>query len=138
MFSSGTSQILAASLRAQAAWLHLSGDEANARNAHLLAGNMQTMPVTENPLLAALVAVGFQEFDARKLGNYGYGRFPDVVTSLEYEMSQLESTLRNLRQETSNLRLEAASLRSPERIERVARRDLHLRLPSADQVITVD
>ena len=60
------------------------------------------------------------------------------VTSLEYEMSQLQSTLRDLRQETSNLRLEAASLRSPERIEQVARQELHLRLPSADQVITVD
>ena len=60
------------------------------------------------------------------------------VTSLEYEMSQLQSTLRDLRQETSNLRLEAASLRSPERIERVARQELRLRLPSADQVITVD
>ncbi|HUU94804.1 MAG TPA: FAD-dependent oxidoreductase [Phycisphaerae bacterium] len=34
---------------------------------------------------AILVAVGFQEFDARKLGNYGYGRFPNVVTSLEFE-----------------------------------------------------
>jgi len=32
-----------------------------------------------------LVAVGFQEFDARQLGNYGYGRFPNVVTSLELE-----------------------------------------------------
>ncbi len=32
-----------------------------------------------------LVAVGFQEFDARKLGNYGYGRLPNVVTSLELE-----------------------------------------------------
>lgn len=60
------------------------------------------------------------------------------VTSLEYDMSQLQSTLRDLRQETSNLRLEAASLRSPERIEQVARQELHLRLPSADQVITVD
>ncbi len=60
------------------------------------------------------------------------------VTSLEYEISQLESRLRGLRQETSNLRLEAASLRSPERIERVARKELHLRLPTADQVITVD
>jgi len=60
------------------------------------------------------------------------------VTGLEYEMSQLESTLRDLRQEESTLRLEAASLRSPERIERVARKELHLRLPSADQVITVD
>ena len=34
---------------------------------------------------AVLVAVGFKEFDARKLGNYGYGRLPDVVTSLELE-----------------------------------------------------
>ncbi len=32
-----------------------------------------------------LVAVGFKEFDARKLGNYGYGRLPNVVTSLELE-----------------------------------------------------
>ena len=34
---------------------------------------------------AILVAVGFQEFDARKLGSYGFGRFPNVVTSLELE-----------------------------------------------------
>ena len=60
------------------------------------------------------------------------------VTSFEYEISQLESQLRSLRQETSNLRLEAASLRSPERIERVARNELNLQLPTADQVITVD
>jgi heterodisulfide reductase subunit A len=32
-----------------------------------------------------LVAVGFQEFDARELRNYGYGRFLNVVTSLELE-----------------------------------------------------
>jgi len=32
-----------------------------------------------------LVAVGFQEFDAAKLGNYGYGRFANVITSLELE-----------------------------------------------------
>lgn len=32
-----------------------------------------------------LAAVGFQEFDARALGQYGYGRLPDVVTSLELE-----------------------------------------------------
>jgi len=60
------------------------------------------------------------------------------VTGLEYEISHLESSLRDLRQETSSLRLEAASLSSPERIERVARKELNLRLPTADQVITVD
>jgi cell division protein FtsL len=60
------------------------------------------------------------------------------VTSLEYEMSLLESKLRGLREEASNLSLEAASLRDPERIERVARKELNLRLPSSEQVITVD
>ncbi|MDH3453860.1 MAG: cell division protein FtsL [Desulfuromonadales bacterium] len=60
------------------------------------------------------------------------------VTGLEYEISQLQSNLRSVQQETSNLRLEAASLRSPERIERVARKELNLRLPSAEQVITVN
>ena len=60
------------------------------------------------------------------------------VTGLEYEISQLESSLRELNQETSNLRLEAASLKNPERIERVARKELNLRLPSSEQVITVD
>lgn len=34
---------------------------------------------------AILVAVGFEEFDARSLKNYGYGRFPNVITSLELE-----------------------------------------------------
>jgi cell division protein FtsL len=60
------------------------------------------------------------------------------VTGLEYEISQSESTLRDLRHEMSNLRLEAASLRSPERIERVARKELNLRLPTAEQVVTVN
>lgn len=60
------------------------------------------------------------------------------VTSLDYEISRLEATLRKARQETSQLRLEAASLGSPERIERVARTELGLRLPVAEQVITVD
>jgi cell division protein FtsL len=60
------------------------------------------------------------------------------VTSLEYEMSQLEGKLRDLRQDATNLTLEAASLSNPERIERVARKELSLRLPSSEQVITVD
>ena len=60
------------------------------------------------------------------------------VTGLEYELSMMESHLRELQHETSNLRLEAASLSSPERIERVARKELNLRLPTSEQVITVD
>jgi heterodisulfide reductase subunit A len=41
--------------------------------------------ILEREVGAVLVAVGFQEFDARALGNYGYGRFPNVITSLELE-----------------------------------------------------
>ncbi len=40
---------------------------------------------TEIDAGSILIAVGFQEFDARKLGSYGYGRYPNVVTSLELE-----------------------------------------------------
>ncbi|MBN2082008.1 CoB--CoM heterodisulfide reductase iron-sulfur subunit A family protein [bacterium] len=32
-----------------------------------------------------IIAAGFQEFDASALGNYGYARFPNVITSLELE-----------------------------------------------------
>lgn len=60
------------------------------------------------------------------------------VTGLEYEISNAEGSLRDLRHELSSLRLEAASLRSPERIERVAREELKLRLPTAEQVVTVN
>lgn len=32
-----------------------------------------------------LVSTGFQIFDARKMAQYGYGRYPNVLTSLEFE-----------------------------------------------------
>jgi len=60
------------------------------------------------------------------------------ATSLDYEISRIEASLRKAHQETSQLRLEAASLGSPERIERVARTELGLRLPVPEQVVTVD
>ncbi len=34
---------------------------------------------------AVILAPGFEEFDARLRGEYGYGRFPNVVTSTEFE-----------------------------------------------------
>jgi heterodisulfide reductase subunit A len=34
---------------------------------------------------AVILAGGFEPFDARLKGEYGYGRWPNVVTSLEYE-----------------------------------------------------
>ncbi|HER63648.1 MAG TPA: cell division protein FtsL [Desulfobacteraceae bacterium] len=60
------------------------------------------------------------------------------VTSLEYEISRIEDSLRSSRQEMAQLTLEAATLSSPDRIERVARKELGLRLPVPEQVITVD
>ena len=32
-----------------------------------------------------LLATGYQQFDARRTGQYGYGRLPDVVNGLEFE-----------------------------------------------------
>jgi len=60
------------------------------------------------------------------------------VVNLAYDISSLEGRLRGMQQETQRLRLEAASLRSPGRIERVALNELGLRLPTPEQVITVD
>ena len=61
-----------------------------------------------------------------------------AVVNLEYNISSLETELRSKQQESQRLRLEAASLRSPARIEQLARKELGLRHPSPDQVITVD
>lgn len=32
-----------------------------------------------------IIATGFKTFDARRIENYGYGKFPNVLTSLEFE-----------------------------------------------------
>jgi len=32
-----------------------------------------------------IIATGFKTFDARRIANYGYGKFPNVLTSLEFE-----------------------------------------------------
>lgn len=60
------------------------------------------------------------------------------VVHLEYDISSIEAQLRVVDQESQRLRLEAASLRSPGRIETVARNELGLRLPTPEQVITVN
>lgn len=60
------------------------------------------------------------------------------ATSLDYDISRLESAVRSARQETTELRLEVATLGTPQRLEQVATRDLGLRLPVAKQVVTVD
>jgi len=59
------------------------------------------------------------------------------VVTLDYDISRLESELRNLGQQTRQLRLEAASLSRPDRIEALAKRNLGLRFPSSRQLIPV-
>lgn len=59
------------------------------------------------------------------------------VVNLEYNISSLESRVRDIKQETKRLRLEAASLRNPVRIEQVAKAELGLRLPTPEQIIIV-
>jgi heterodisulfide reductase subunit A-like polyferredoxin len=41
--------------------------------------------VEEIPVGAVVLAAGFEEFDATLKSEYGYGRIPDVVTSIEFE-----------------------------------------------------
>ena len=47
-------------LQALAAWLHLAGDEHNARNAALLAHSSMSMPGHENPLMLELFGQGLR------------------------------------------------------------------------------
>ncbi|WP_305041617.1 cell division protein FtsL [Geoalkalibacter sp.] len=59
------------------------------------------------------------------------------VFQLKYEISTLETTLREAQQEERQLRLEVASLRNPSRIESIARTKLGLRQPLPEQIINV-
>jgi len=60
------------------------------------------------------------------------------ATSLDYEISSLEGAVRKANQETVELRLEVATLGTPQRLEQVAIKDLGLRFPVPEQVVTVD
>ncbi|WP_305044194.1 cell division protein FtsL [Geoalkalibacter sp.] len=59
------------------------------------------------------------------------------VFQLKYEISALETALRDAQQEERRLRLEVASLRNPSRIENIARTKLGLRPPVPEQIINV-
>lgn len=59
------------------------------------------------------------------------------VINLEYDISSLEEQVRIAQHQSRQLRLEAASLRSPARIEQVAKQQLGLQLPTPEQIVTV-
>ena len=60
------------------------------------------------------------------------------VTNLEYSISSLESELRGLEEEQRRLLVETDTLRSNDRIERLARVELGLLIPSPERIITVE
>ena len=60
------------------------------------------------------------------------------ATTLSYEISSLESSVRKANQDSVALRLEIATMSTPQRLEQVATKDLGLRFPVAAQVHTVD
>lgn len=59
------------------------------------------------------------------------------LVRLRYEISRMEKRLRSLQQEERCMLLEAATLRSPQRIEEVARNDLGMFRPQPEQYIVV-
>ncbi len=59
------------------------------------------------------------------------------VVSWGYRISQASARQEQLRQTNRELRIEAASLRSPGRIEKIARKELGLDFPRPGQVLVV-
>lgn len=59
------------------------------------------------------------------------------MTKMEYEMAAALSTKQNLLEEQKKLKLELAMLKSPQRIEDIARNKLQMIYPEAQQVIVL-
>jgi cell division protein FtsL len=60
-----------------------------------------------------------------------------LVVHAGYRLSQLESDGRDLARENDRMKLELATLRSPARLEKIAREQLGLAPPAAGAVLTV-
>ena len=59
------------------------------------------------------------------------------VFQLQYEISSLETQVREAEQDSRRLRLEVASLSKPSRLEKIAVTELGLRDPAPEQIINV-
>lgn len=57
-----------------------------------------------------------------------------TVIDLNLQISEADSTISVAKQEASRLRLEIASLKTPERIEKIAKEDLGMTLPTDVQI----
>ena len=60
-----------------------------------------------------------------------------AVTERGYELSRLSAEYRDLVRENESLRIRAAELKSPQRIEELARARLHMGPPSVDRVVVL-
>ena len=59
------------------------------------------------------------------------------MTKLEYQVAEEMTRGEQMRDEQRKLKLEQATLKSPQRIEAIARSSLNLSYPDADQVILI-
>ncbi|PKN08632.1 MAG: cell division protein FtsL [Deltaproteobacteria bacterium HGW-Deltaproteobacteria-5] len=59
------------------------------------------------------------------------------MTKLEYEIAATLNAKENLLEEQKRLKLELAMLKSPQRIENIARNKLQMSYPDAEQVIVL-
>ena len=78
-------------------------------------------------LFAIFVAVGIVHVASRVL-----------VMDAGYKLHKLESEHRRLTQDNDKLKLELATLRSPSRLEKIAREKLNMAAPPVGAVISVD
>jgi cell division protein FtsL len=59
------------------------------------------------------------------------------MTKLEYQVAEEMARKEQLLDEQRKLKLEQAKLRSPQRIEGIAKQSLHLSYPERDQIIVL-
>lgn len=59
------------------------------------------------------------------------------VIQLGYEVSQINRQITELSRQKNQLAAEVAKLKSPERLEAVAKEHFHMRLPAADEIVFV-
>lgn len=59
------------------------------------------------------------------------------VLNLQYDIANLESSIRSAQQEATNLQVEVTMLRQPQRIEKLARTDLGLVMPDPRKIIVI-
>ncbi len=59
------------------------------------------------------------------------------MTRLEYQLAEEMTRKEHLMEEQRRLKLELATLKSPQRIESIARKSLHMSYPERDQVIVI-